>query len=125
MNAQAEVGQVNLKSPEGDIYFWVPAGVDRFDIRVAGEGWGETVKAALYAPGDVLIEEKDRISGRSPHVFSAERDDASRREIWRMRFEKASGDTHLGDVFLTFPESIPPVFSFHPDALLAPGPERD
>lgn len=105
-------GKVNLVTPSGYVYFWLPKGLLNADIKVEGQGSGERVKATLFNSKGKNVEEKDNISGLFPHNFKINLDKPSEGELWSMLLEKPSEGTYE-DVTISFDTTIPTI-SFSP-----------
>lgn len=110
-------GEVNLIKPRGELYFWVPAGETSLDVRVAGQGGSERVRAWLISPDRQVVEEQDQISGDTPHTFKISAEHREHGGVWSIRFDEASSG-HFEDVFLTLPSEVPQWLSQRPDALI-------
>jgi hypothetical protein len=104
---------INLFSPSGDIYFWIPAGNPKIKIKVEGQRYREQVKAVLFNSKGEIIDTKDNISGHDPYYFIVDRGENIKGEMWCLRLEKASG-AMLENVFITFILPTIPSISFSP-----------
>ena len=103
---------LNLISPEGKLYFQVPAGVSEFSILIAGDS-GETLCAALIDPNGKKVQvEKDF---DVPTIFTAKRDRSDRTEIWAVEFHHA-----VEDVNMRFLAPLIPLVAADPTLLLQP-----
>lgn len=109
-------GTVNLVTPRGTLYFWVPAGEEPLPITVAGQG-GESVRAWLIGPDGKVLEEKDQITGHEPHVFMIPAEARTQGAAWGVRFNRASTGP-FEDVFLTLPAQVPAWMSTDPAGLV-------
>ncbi len=84
-------GAVNLIHSSGSFSFYVPPGTTEFGVRVAGQGPGEAIKAALIDPqGEVFGEVDNQFQ---THQFEVELDPPSQGEVWTLRLEAPSGST--------------------------------
>ncbi len=99
---------LNMISPNGKLYFQVPAGVKEIRISVAGE---EKLDAALCNPAGETVRREQNID--SQRLISASRDDAGKSEIWSVEFSRA-----VGKVKLRLPSPLIPVVSTNPETLL-------
>ncbi len=106
---------VNLIRPMGTLYFFVPAGVERFALQVAGQGAAETVKAVIHDASGRIVDQQDRIA--APHVFVLERDKIAPAEIWSVTLGKAAEGV-LEDVSIQT-LGAPPLFSGTPNGVLS------
>lgn len=114
-----EGGRLRLFVPRETLYFLVPAGVDTFNVEVEGRGdWAHASAAIMDADGEV-VEAKDNITGVSPHTFAMTRDDATRDEVWAIRFSRPSGG-YYQDFYFSLSESLPPLLSPRRETLLVP-----
>ena len=107
---------VNLIRPTGTLYFFVPAGVERFALQVAGQGAAETVKAVIHDASGRVVDRQDKIA--APHVFVLERDKSATAEIWSVTLGKAA-EGILEDVSIQT-LGVPPLFSGTPNGVLSP-----
>lgn len=102
----------------GDVFFYVPAAVTEFGVKVFGEGSGEGVRAALYDPDDRLVADKDDIT--EPHQFVVTREPTDQGQIWRLHLAKPSR-LFLEDFYLQL-QGVPSVLAPTRSSLLAPAP---
>ncbi|NQT86168.1 right-handed parallel beta-helix repeat-containing protein, partial [bacterium] len=100
----------------GAFHFLVPAGVERFGIKLGGSGSGERLKATVCAPHGNAVQTKDSIA--SMHAFTVRRADASKGAVWSLRIEKPSKGV-LEDWYLEL-VGVPPLLAPTPAALLKP-----
>ncbi len=100
----------------GELWFWVPAGVQEFGIKCFGDGT-EGSKVALYNAAGTLVEEKDDIT--KPHQFAVKRPANAPGEAWRLVFSKGS-KAFLED-FAVELQGLPPLLAPSRDGLLVPG----
>ena len=114
--AYSESGSMHLFSSPGEYFFYVPAGVKEFIVRVAGSSPGELVKASLTDPAGQVVEEKDNIE--SAHKFHVTRQDVAKGECWSVRLARPSKET-LEDFYVNL-RGIPPVLAGSREALLMP-----
>lgn len=112
----SETGAIHFLGTAGEFFFWVPAGVSEFGIRVAGDNAAERVKAGLYDPSGKLVEELDSIA--QTHQFVGARTDSSKGEVWSLRLDRPSQGI-LEDFHVQM-QGIPPVLSCTREALLKP-----
>jgi hypothetical protein len=97
---------VNFIRPAGTLYFFIPAGVKRFALQIAGQGTAETVKAIIRDASGRVVDQEDNIA--APHVFVLERDKVTLAQIWSITFDRASEGV-LEDVSIQT-LGVPPVF---------------
>ena len=107
---------LNFIHPQGSLYFFVPAGIERFAIQVQGQPEAEKVKAVIRAAKGRVVEQEDNIT--SPHVFVLEPEDTSQTQIWSITLGRASEGV-LEDVSITA-LGLPPVFSTKQGELFIP-----
>ena len=107
---------LNLIRPTGTLYFFVPAGVERFALQVAGQGAAETVKAVIRNASGRIVDQQDKIA--TPHVFVLERDKIATAEIWSITLGQAAEGV-LEDVSIQT-LGVPPLFSATPNGVLSP-----
>jgi len=98
------------------LYFYVPAGLREFGVKLFGEGSGEGVKATLYNPAGEMVGEQDNIT--RAHQFDVTLPAASEGEIWCLAMAKPSG-VHMEDHYVDL-LGLPSVMSTSPEALLRP-----
>ncbi|MFW6059442.1 MAG: DUF4838 domain-containing protein [Phycisphaeraceae bacterium] len=110
------LGRIHFKRPVGRAYFYVPAGVERCQVKVAGQGDGELVDAALRDPAGEVVEQQRNISGSEPHRFTITRSDAAEGEVWSIEFDSPE-DAYFGDVHVELDDALPPVMSMHPETV--------
>ncbi len=114
-----EGSRINFRLPEEDFYFWTPAGVETFRIRVWAHA-NEMVRARIINPAGIIVADEDNIS--RGQIFQITRDDFSEGQIWTLRLEKPTGEGNFSNVIVMFMGSaLPPVISLRPEALLIPG----
>lgn len=111
LGARIKGNKVNLVTPSGYLYFWLPVGLQSTEIRVEGQGL-ESVKAALMNSKGEVIDEKDNISGVAPHIFKINLEKPSSGELWALQLGRASSG-FLEDVIIIFEPSVPTI-SFSP-----------
>jgi hypothetical protein len=111
----AERSPLHLLGAAGKLYFYVPAGVAEFALRVSGGGGSERVEATVFDASGKNVAEKDSIDG---HQFLLTRPAGAPAEIWCVRLEKPSQGI-VEDHYLQL-QGIPPVLATTPDALLRP-----
>ncbi|MDD4870510.1 MAG: right-handed parallel beta-helix repeat-containing protein [Kiritimatiellae bacterium] len=114
--AFSETGSMHLLSTMGEFFFYVPAGVKEFVVKVAGDSPGELVKAMLVNPDGSVVEEKDNIG--TAHRFHVTRSDTSKGASWSIRFAKPS-QAVLEDFYVNL-RGIPPVLAGTRETLLIP-----
>ena len=107
---------MHLFGSQGEYFFYVPKNVKEFIVRVAGSSAGELVKATLTDSAGRVVEEKDNIE--TAHKFHIVRQDASRGEVWSIRFMKPSRAV-LEDFYVSF-RGIPSLLAGSREALLRP-----
>ncbi len=111
-----EEGAVNLIHSPGSFSFYVPPGTTEFGVRVAGQGPGEAIKAALIDPqGEVFGEVDNQFQ---THQFEVELDRPSEGEVWTLRLDRPSGSTwedHYVDL-----RGVPPLLAPAGTTLLVP-----
>jgi hypothetical protein len=116
VSAFSETGSMHLLSTMGEFFFYVPAGVREFVVKVAGGNPGELVKATLINPDGRILEEKDNIG--TAHRFHVVRSDTSKGESWSIRFARPS-QAVLEDFYVSL-RGIPPVLASTKETLLIP-----
>lgn len=109
----AEKSGLDLFVPSGTLHFWVPAGVERFALVVAGSGTKETVRATVRDGHGNVVQEKDNIA--APQMFFLQRSPTDPEETWSITLKRASEGV-LEDVSL-HAVGIPPVFALTPEGL--------
>lgn len=107
---------INLIRPQGTLYFFVPTGIERFALQVAGQGAAETVKAVIRDASGRVVDSQDKIA--APHVFVLERDKSETADIWSVTLGKAAEGV-LEDVSIQT-LGVPPLFSATPKGVLSP-----
>lgn len=107
---------LHLLGTTGQYYFWVPPGVKEFGVKVSGGGGTESVRAVLYDPDGVKVEEKATID--QAHQFLATPADAARGSIWSLHFDKPAEGV-LEDFHVQL-QGVPPVLAPAPEGLLQP-----
>lgn len=112
----SEAQPIHFIGATGEFFFWVPAGVTEFGVKVFGEGTGEGVKAALHNGAGELVEEKDNIT--RPHLFAIDREVAAAGEVWSLRLSRPS-DTHMEDYYVEL-LGVPPLLASSTEGLLVP-----
>jgi hypothetical protein len=100
----------------GDVFFYVPAEVTEFALKVFGEGSGEGVRATLFNAQDEQVEDRDDIT--QPHQFYVQRPAAADGEVWRLHLQKAT--TAFLEDFQVQLQGVPSVLAPSRDAMLAP-----
>ncbi|MEO6808064.1 MAG: hypothetical protein ABI353_03000, partial [Isosphaeraceae bacterium] len=103
-----------LGSP-GELFFFVPKGIETFGVRVSGDGPGESVKATLSDPAGKIVGQRDNIEG---HQFLIERPSSETGAVWSLRLERPSKGV-LEDHFVEL-QGLPPVLATSREALLKP-----
>lgn len=111
----AERKPIHLLAAAGDFYFYVPAGVGEFGVRLSGDGEGESVKGSVYDAAGKMVGEQDNILG---HQFLCSRPAGAPGEVWRVRLAKPSRGV-LEDHYLML-QGIAPILATTPQALLKP-----
>jgi hypothetical protein len=111
----SEWAPFHLLGSTGDVYFYVPAGVEEFGVRLSGGGERENVKAAVYDAAGRKVGEKDNIEA---HQFLLHRIRPAETEIWRLQLRKPSQGV-IEDYYVQL-QGIPPVLATHPNALPKP-----
>lgn len=106
----------NLLWPQGHLYFWLPEGLVKTEIKVEGDGIREQVKATLIDSNGKVVEEKDNISGLTPHTFIIDLGQPSKGEVWSLRLDKP-GNKNVAheDVWVGFNTADIPAVSFSPE----------
>jgi hypothetical protein len=107
---------IRFLSTVAKLYFYVPAGLREFGVKLFGEGSGEGVKATLYNPAGEMVGEQDNIT--RAHQFDVTLPAASEGEIWCLAMAKPSG-VHMEDHYVDL-LGLPSVMSTSPEALLRP-----
>jgi len=97
------------------LYFYVPAGVRDFVVRVAGEG-SERVKASLYDADGGLVESRENISIPSKFVVSRQGD--AKCEVWKLKTQRSPKHS-MEDYYIDL-IGVPPIFAMDKASLLAP-----
>jgi hypothetical protein len=116
VNIVGEGGRVGLVHAAGDYFFWVPAGTTEFAVRVAGEGSGEAIRAALLDPEGAVVDKADNVVAM--HQFEVNLPEPSPGAAWTVRVSKPSErswEDHSLDL-----RGVPPLFAPHREALLVP-----
>ncbi|MBM3474736.1 MAG: right-handed parallel beta-helix repeat-containing protein [Armatimonadetes bacterium] len=107
---------IHFLSTIGDVFFYVPATVTEFGLKVFGEGSGEGVHATLYDSQDQLVGDQDDIT--QPHQFVVERGATAEGEVWRLHLAKPSGMA-MEDFHVQL-QGLPPVIAPTKASLLIP-----
>lgn len=118
VNLVGEGRRVELIFGAGDYWFWVPAGTTEFGVRVAGEGTGEAIRAALIDPAGNVFEDVDNLV--QTHQFEVELARPSEGEAWVVRLSRPSAqawEDHSIDL-----RGVPPLLAPSAEALLVPLP---
>lgn len=110
-----EKGPVRFLSTTGMLHFWVPAGTERFGVRVSGEGIGEAVRARLLNPAGEVVEEVDNAAS---HQFVVNLPEPSTGEAWSLVMLRPTQIT-LDDQHIDL-RGIPPLLAGAKEALLRP-----
>jgi len=113
----SDSGSIHFLSTAGQFFFWVPAGVKEFGVKVSGDNVAERVKASLLDPTGKLLEEQDSIA--QTHQFVVERRDASVGEGWSIKLERPSQGV-LEDYHVQL-QGVAQVLSSTKEGLLKPG----
>lgn len=116
VNILGEAERVGLIHASGDYVFWVPAGTTEFAVRVAGEGSGEAIRAALLDPEGNVFEEADNVVAM--HQFEIELAEPGPGAAWTLRLSKPSAqgwEDHSVDL-----RGILPLLAPSREALLVP-----
>ncbi len=116
LDLTSDDGPIRLIHGGGDYYFWVPAGVTEFAVRVGGEGTGEAIRAMLINPAGDVVDEVD--NNIQTHQFEVALDQPSKGEAWTLRLGKPTQiawEDHYVDL-----RGVPPVVAPSPEALLVP-----
>lgn len=101
-------GKLNFLPKQGQLYFQVPAGVKSFKIGVTTDSAADV---ALLDANQQEVEWYQNINGLQ--IFAAEREDASKSEIWSLRVNSA-----VWLVTVTPYEPLVPLLSTNPRTLL-------
>ena len=109
-------GSIHFLGTTGEFFFWVPAGVKEFAVKVSGDNAAERIKAALRDPAGHTVEEKDSIA--EAHQFIARPKSESAGEIWSLRLDKPA--IGIVEDFHVQLQGVPPVFSHTRESLLKP-----
>ncbi|MGD9495546.1 MAG: right-handed parallel beta-helix repeat-containing protein [Armatimonadota bacterium] len=107
---------VGLSCAGGTFAFCVPPGATQFGVRVAGQGTGEAIRAALINPAGEVVEEVD--NQFQTHQFEVRFDPPSAGEVWAIRLAGPSQmvwDDHTLDL-----RGVPPLLAPVGAPLLAP-----
>ncbi len=107
---------IGLYAFVGELYFAVPAGTTSFGVRVAGEGMGESVKAALIDSSGKVVEEADNIT--RTHQFEVDLPEPSPGSGWSLRFSRAS-QIMMEDYSVDL-RGVPPLLAPSRQALMRP-----
>ncbi len=100
------------------MYFWVPAGVSSFEMKVSGTGAGETAKLTVYRPTGEVAGEADTEGGPKAELrLTAAPEEQS--AVWSLVVEKGK-EGIFEDATLHVDPKIPPYLSDRPGALLVP-----
>ncbi|MCS7253880.1 MAG: right-handed parallel beta-helix repeat-containing protein [Armatimonadota bacterium] len=110
----ASDGVFHFLGTAGEFYFFVPAGVGEFGVKVAGGNELERVKVTLSDELGRVVGEKDNIA--QAHQFVIARDDAKRGSIYSLRFQRPSVGV-LEDFYVQL-QGIPPLLAPAREALL-------
>lgn len=109
-----ERAPIHVLGAAGTLYFYVPAGVDEFAVRVGAGGEGESVKATVYDAAGKKVGEQDNILAQQ---FVCTRGKGAGAEVWRVRLEKPSrGGIEDNYVML---QGIAPLLASSPQGLIA------
>ncbi len=100
----------------GELFFWVPPGLELCAVRLAGANADERVKAALYNPSGQKMEEADDIA--SMHQFVIRRPPDAEGEVWSIHVGAPTKGV-LEDFYLEL-QGIAPVLALQREALLRP-----
>jgi hypothetical protein len=107
---------IHFLGTTGDVFFYVPATVTEFGVKVFGEGSGEGVHATLHDAQDQLVGDQDDIT--QPHQFVVERKATAEGEVWRLHLAKPSG--MVMEDFHVQLQGLPPVLAPAKASLLIP-----
>ena len=116
INLTSDGGPIRLIHGGGDYYFWVPAGVSEFAIRVCGEGTGEAIRALLINQAGELVAEVD--NNIQTYQFEVTLEKPSEGEVWTLRLAKPTQITwedHYVDL-----RAVPPILAPSRESLLVP-----
>ena len=108
-------GPFHFLGTAGELFFWVPPGVQEWAVTMSGGNASERVKAGLYNPAGELVEEEDSILG---HQFAMTRERAPAGEIWSLRLDRPSEGV-LEDYYVQL-QGLPPVLASSRETLLRP-----
>ena len=99
-----------------ELYFRVPAGTRQFGLRFAGQGDLERVKATVFDSTGKQVWQQESIGPSQSFCYDGPA--TSQDAIWKVRLDRPSSGV-FEDHFVEL-RGIPPLVSFHPDALLRP-----
>jgi len=109
-------GSIHFLGTTGQFFFWVPASVREFGIKVSGDNVAERIKAALLDPNGNVVGEQDNIA--QAHQFLVERREGGTGEVWSIKLERPSQGV-LEDFHVEL-QAIPPLLAATKEGLLKP-----
>lgn len=107
---------IHFVATPGDFYFYVPAGVRTFAVRVQGDGDAERVGATLFDAAGKAVWSRPNLGG--PEFQEFNRADGSPGEIWRLQLAKAPQGV-LEDHYVEL-RGVPAILALTPDSVLRP-----
>jgi hypothetical protein len=110
---------VHFLGTTGDVFFYVPAAVTEFGVKVFGEGSGEGVHATLYDAQNELFGDQDDIT--QPHQFVVTRGPQGAEaegQVWRLHLARPTSMV-MEDFYVQL-QGLPPILAPTKQSLLAP-----
>lgn len=114
-------GAMHFIGVTGRLFFLVPAGVQEFALRVAGDGALEQARAVVVDPQGKIVADEDHIA-RSRQIV-IKRGTSNAAEIWSFQLQQPAKAV-IEDVNVMF-DGVPAAVSSMPEALLVPRGTRD
>ncbi len=113
----AERGAIAMIGVTGDFYFFVPAEVNEFGVRIWGQG-REAVGVRIFDPGGKEVWNRPAITAAEQFVARTAED--QRAQVWRIQFRRPAS-APMEDFYVQL-QGVPPFLSSNPKTLLRPGP---
>ena len=116
LNLSTDDAPLGLIYGGGELYVWVPEGIEEFGVVATGDGTGEAIKIGLFNAEGELVQEEDNVTAA---VFLHGRLEApSQGESWKIEISRPS-DLFFEDHSLSV-RGVPPLLAPSPKALLRP-----
>ena len=115
-------GGIQLLATTGDFYFWVPAAVRDFGLRLHGQGEAERISATVFdGTGQKRWQQTDiaaMVSFCHRHAGAARDNASAPGEIWRLHLDRPNAGI-LEDGYVEL-RGVPTVLGFNPNDVLRP-----